>query len=205
MQIEQTVLDDFKTERADITPPLPQVARIVPLLFYISLIGSISLSALFFLKINDAKQKRDVSLAAETKRKKQLTSTRQERTALEARAKRASDIMVWTESVRPLQPIIVGVTRTLNSEATISELSLNRRADQQNQMTFGIKLNGASVTELDQLLAQFFDRGYRAYSPEQKLASGQIDYQATLLWQAPATSVESESPDAESNTEVRRQ
>lgn len=190
MQIELTVIDDLKTERPDITAPLPQIARLVPVFFYLALLGAIVLSSVFFLRINEAQRRRDASSAEEKASRAELAKTKQQRSTLEAKAKRASDIMAWTETVRPLQPIVVGLTRSLGNEATISEISLNRRSDQINQLNFGIKLNGASVNQLDQMLAQFFDRGYRAYSPEQKLSRGQIDYQATLLWQPPAGGAE---------------
>jgi len=191
MQIEPQITDDLKTGRQEITPPLPQVARIIPFLFYACLVGSVLLSATFFFRLNEATRFRDAWLAEERKSKQDLSKATADRNFLQAKAKRASDISVWAESARPLQPIVVEITRSITPETSISEISFNRSSAEPSQLRFGIKLNGASPAQLDRVLAQFTNRGFRAYSPEQKLARGQIDYQATLLWQPQLMDTES--------------
>jgi len=194
MQIEPQITDDLKTGRADVTPPLPQIARLIPFLFYACLVGSILLSAAFFFRLNEATRFRDAWLAEERKSKQDLSKAQADRNALQAKAKRASDITVWAESARPLQPVVVEITRSIAPGTSISEISFNRSSTEPSQLRFGIKLEGASPTQLDRVLAQFTNRGFRAYSPEQKLARGQIDYQATLLWQ-PQLIEDTESPE----------
>ena len=54
MSQHEKFLHDLKTERQDLTKPLPKILIIVPILFFISLIGAVFLNVLFFLKIKEA-------------------------------------------------------------------------------------------------------------------------------------------------------
>ncbi len=194
MIIEPQTLDDLKTERPDISPPLPQAARLVPLVFYAAFLGSAILLGLFALQIGQITQSRDQWLSDATRSKTELQQTKTQKTQLEAKAKRASDFLVWTESARPLQPLLVEIARSISPESSIAELSLNRSTENPGQLRFVVKLNGASTTQLDQVLAKLASHGFRPYSPEQKLSRGEIDYQATLIWQRNLTSPEPEEP-----------
>jgi cell division protein FtsB len=186
MLIDPQVIDDLKTERPDVMPPLPMVARLVPILFYVSLIGSILLCGLFAFRLQEVSAARENYKAQEKQSKEQLQTLRQSRQNLEARAKRASDLQVWTETARPLQPIIVELARALDPDSSLAELRLTRAADNPRQLRFALKLNTNTVQLLDRILQQLQARGYRSYTPEQRLARGEIDYQATLVWQNPS-------------------
>lgn len=186
MLIDPQVIDDLKTERPDVMPPLPMVARLVPILFYVSLIGSILLCGLFAFRLQEVSAARENYKAQEKQSKEQLQALRQSRQNLEARAKRASDLQVWTETARPLQPIIVELARALDPDSSLAELRLTRAADNPRQLRFALKLNTNTVQLLDRILQQLQARGYRSYTPEQRLARGEIDYQATLVWQNPS-------------------
>ena len=183
MTIEPRTLDDLKTERPEITPPLPQVARLVPLVFYVALFGTIVLFALFALRIGQISSSRDEWKADADRSRRELQATKAQRGQLEARAKRASDFLVWTESARPLQPLLVDIARSIRSDASIAELALSRSTENPGQLRFIVKLNGSNPAQLDRVLAMLAQHGFRPYSPEQKLSRGEIDYQATLIWQ----------------------
>ena len=45
---------DIKTERQDITKPLPRILILVPVLFCISCVAAIALNLLFFFKIKES-------------------------------------------------------------------------------------------------------------------------------------------------------
>jgi cell division protein FtsB len=186
MLIEPQVIDDLKTERPDVTPPLPLIARLVPILFYVSMIGSILLCGLFAFRLQEVAAARENYKAQERQSREQLQALRDSRQTLEARAKRASDLQVWTETARPLQPIIVELARSLDPDSTLAELRLTRATDNPRQLRFALKLNTNTVQLLDRMLQQLQARGYRSYTPEQRLARGEIDYQATLVWQNPS-------------------
>jgi len=179
------ILDDLKTERPDITPPLPVVLRLIPLLFYLSLLGCILLVGLFAFRLKEVAVSRDQFLAAEEASKNDLNQTRSQVQALEGRAKRASDLLDWTESARPIQPVLVDLGRTLSEDAALTELRLTRNQENPNQLRISVRMNTTSMDDLDRLLGSLQKFGYRPYSPEQKFTRGEIDYQAMLIWQNP--------------------
>lgn len=185
MLIESKVIDDLKTGRVDVTPPLPQVLRLVPLLFYALLVGCAILVALFSLHLRQVTASRDAWIEQDRRFQKDISQVRMERGLLEEQTKRASDLMAWVETTRPLQPIVVEITRKISSESSIQELSFSRSAENPKLLNFGIKISGTSTAPLDAVLEHLTELGYRTYSPEQKLARGQIDYSASILWQEP--------------------
>jgi hypothetical protein len=183
---ETKVLDDLKTDRPDITPPLPAVFRLIPLMFYLSLIGCILLVGLFTFRLQAVTASRDQYLAAEKASKVQLQQTRTGVEALEGRAKRASDLLNWTESARALQPVLVELGRSVSEDTALTELRLTRSQDNPNQLRLAVRMNTTAMDDLDRFLATLQLHGYRPYSPEQKFTRGEIDYQAMLIWQNPA-------------------
>ncbi len=194
MVIEAKVLDDLKTPRLDVVPPLPLVFRLVPLLFYALLLGCAVLVALFSLQLRQVTASRDAWAAQARRFQKDIAAAKAERIALEGQTKRASDLMAWVETTRSLQPVVVSLTRAISPDASIQELSFTRSAENPNLLRFGIKLSGTSTAPLDGVLEKLAELGYRTYSPEQRLARGQIDYSAMLLWQKPGS--EAGSPEA---------
>jgi hypothetical protein len=179
------ILDDLKTERPDITPPLPAIFRMIPLLFFLSFIGCILLVGLFAFRLKEVTSSRDQYLAAEKASRNDLQQTRSQVQALEGRAKRASDLQNWTESARPIQPVLVDLGRSIGEDTALTELRLTRNQDNPNQLRIGVRMNTTSMDDLDRLLVSLQKFGYRPYSPEQKFTRGEIDYQAMLIWQNP--------------------
>ncbi|HRJ70674.1 MAG TPA: hypothetical protein PLS03_00535 [Terrimicrobiaceae bacterium] len=186
MQIAGKSIDDFKTERKGISPPLPVYLRLVPLVFYLGILATILLNGLFFVGYSQANlamlasQKRDQELKAA------LAVTKQKRTELENEAKKASDIVAWIEAARPLQPLIVQIARSMEPGASIIELRLDRNAENPAQILFTLRLSSDSTRQLDLTLAKIADQNFRMFSPQQSLAKGELEYQATLMWQDPA-------------------
>lgn len=188
MMIEARVIDDLKTGRVDVVPPLPLLLRLVPLLFYALLVGCAILVLLFSLQLGQVTGSRDAWVDQDRRFQKDIATAKSERAVLEGQTKRASDLMGWVETTRSLQPVVVGLVRAVGPDASIQEISFSRSAENPNLLSFGIKLSGTSTAPLDLVLEHLAELGYRTYSPEQKLARGQIDYSATLLWQEPGSS-----------------
>lgn len=186
MSIELLVIDDLKTERKDVAPPLPAIARLVPLFFYLSLLGAIGLTGVFTLHLTAATKARDEWIAKQQEDKKQLATIQAERKTLEGQAKRASDLEKWTESARSLQPLIIDIIRNIEADSSITDLQMSRKPEDPKQFNFSIKLNTSSILQLDRLLTRLQERGFRTFSPEQKMTRTEIDYKTTLIWQPAA-------------------
>ena len=183
MQITERQIDDFKSDRKDITPPLPVVLRLVPLLFYCSIAVAVILSSIFAIQFQLAVQKRDnhktttASLGALTQ------DTRSQRTALEAQIKKATDIQNWVYGSRPLQPLLLAITRSMGPKSSIVDLRLDRETDIPSQIKMNLSMGTDSTKQLDLTVEKIAELNYRAFSPTQTLGRGQLDYKATLVHQ----------------------
>ena len=175
---------DIKTERQDITKPLPRILIFVPIMFYISCVAAIVLNLLFLLKIKESetaqfewqgKIEEEKLLKSETEKKIEL---------IKDEDRRAKDVHDWVEGSRQLQPLAVGVARSMNVKSSIEELSLVRDIENPHQIRIGVNFVNGGQKQLDSTLSAINELGYRAYSANQTSGQGgQVDYQATLIWQ----------------------
>jgi len=194
MQISGRKIDDFKFDRKGITPPLPILLRLVPLLFYCSIAVTIILSVIYLIEYRLSVQKRDShtaqaeSLAAETQ------EALKHCTGLESQIKIATDIESWVSGSRPLQPLIVEIARSMGPRATIVDLRLDRDPNAPAQLKLAIKLGTDSTKQLDFTLEKIAGQKYRAFSPQQTLGRNELDYIATLVWQDPSARSVQPSP-----------
>lgn len=194
MQITERQIDDFKSDRKDIAPPLPVVLRLVPLLFYCSIAVAIILSSIFAIQFQLAVQKRDSHTAQAASLVTQTQDARNQRTALEAQIKKATDIQNWVASSRPIQPLLVEITRSMGPRSSIVDLRLDREADNPSQIRMGLRMNADSTKQLDLTVEKIASLNYRAFSPVQTLGRGELDYKATLVHQDPLRQQNEEVP-----------
>ena len=182
MQISARSIDDFKTDRKGITPPLPIYLRLLPIIFYLTIAASLILNGIFFLRLSQADKNREAALLRDKDLQTQIAATKTERQALENEAKKASDIVSWLDAARPLQPLVVAITRSIEPESTMQELRLDRDAENPAQIRLSMRLNGEILRQLDATLTQISKLRFRTFSPQQSVENGEINYQATLLW-----------------------
>ncbi|MDG1854382.1 MAG: hypothetical protein P8I97_09490 [Verrucomicrobiales bacterium] len=175
---------DIKTERQDITRPLPRVLILVPVMFCISCVAAIALNLLFFFKIKEseaAKVEWHEKIEEETLRK---SETEKQIGLIKDEDRRAKDMYDWVEGSRQIQPLAVGVARSMSVKSSIEELSLVRGMENPHQIRIGLDFVNGGQKQLDSTLSAINDLGYRAYSANQTSGQGgQVDYQATLIWQ----------------------
>ena len=174
-------IDDFKTDRKDIMPPLPVLLRLVPLLFYCSIGVALILGSIFFLQLQLAAQKLESHRTQTGSLEVQTQEAKNQRIALEAEIKKATNIQAWVESSRPIQPLLVDIARSMGPRSSIIDLRLDRDADAPAQLKFSIKLGTDSTKQLDITLDKIAKQDYRTFSPQQNLGRGELDYRATLV------------------------
>lgn len=194
MQITERQIDDFKSERKDIAPPLPVVLRLVPLLFYCSIAVAVILSSIFAIQFQLAVQKRDNHKAQTASISAQTQDARNQRTALEAQIKKATDIQSWVDSSRPIQPLLVEITRSMGPRSSIVDLRLDREPENPSQIRMGLRMGTDSTKQLDLTVEKIAALNYRAFSPTQTLGRGELDYKATLVHQDPFRAQAEETP-----------
>ena len=175
---------DLKTDRQDIGKPLPKVLAVVPLLFCFSLVCAIALNLMFFFKIRESEgSQRGWQRKAETESIEQA-STRMAIEGIKSEERRANDVRDWVEGSRQIQPLAVGIARSMGVKSSIEELSLFRDLENPNQIRIGLKFDNGGQKQLDSTLSAINALGYRSYSANQTSGQGgQVDYQATLIWQ----------------------
>lgn len=182
MQILVHSIDDFKTDRKGISPPLPIYLRILPILLYLTIVAAILLNAIFVVRLSQAGRSQETALSRDRSTQGELKKAKDSRTALESEAKKASDILAWLDASRPLQPLVVAIARSIEPGATILSLRLDRDAENPAQIRFSIRIASETPRQLDLTLAKIADLRFRAFSPQQTAEKGEFDYSATLIW-----------------------
>ena len=186
MQIQPTIIDDFKTERKDILPPLPPVLRLIPILFFLSILLVVVLVSVFTIQLTVAKdrlQTYEQGLAEATARLAQIKS---DRSRLEEQVLRANDVEKWVSNSQQLQPLVVAIARSINEGSSLVDLRLQRAENSSGQLNLSLRIATGNVNQLDETLGAIGNAGYRIFSPQQTLSGGEIDYSSTLVWQDPS-------------------
>lgn len=185
MQISGSQIDDLKTDRKDIMPALPMVLRVVPILFYSSIAFALIVGSVAFWNGRIATQRRDATKQRIASLNSEISSTKASRAALEAKIREATDLEAWVLASMPLQPLAVGIIRSMSPNSSIVELSLERDAETPSQLKMGLRMNTDSDKQLEDTLATLEKMHYREFSPTQTRVRGDLDYRASLLWQNP--------------------
>lgn len=185
MQINGRQIDDFKTDRKDIMPPLPPVMRLVPILFYLSICFSLVIGALAIWNTKMASARYDQGLNGVAETERQIAALKAERAALDAQIKEAADLENWVLTAMPLQPLVLSIIRSMDARTSIVDLTLDRDAENPSQLKLALRLNADSDKQLDKTLDAIRSMNYREFSPTQTMVRGDLDYRANLVWVSP--------------------
>ncbi|MBE2181744.1 MAG: hypothetical protein IAE97_14875 [Chthoniobacterales bacterium] len=191
MQINARQIDDFKTDRKDIMPPLPPVMRLVPILFYLSICFSLIVGALAIWNTKRASTRYDEGLRGVAETEGRIAAVKAERAALDAQIKEAADLEDWVVTAMPLQPLLVSIIRSMAPKTSIVDLTLDRDAENPTQLKLALRLNAESDKQLDKTLEAIRAMNYREFSPTQTMVRGDLDYRANLVWVNPGAGASS--------------
>jgi hypothetical protein len=181
MQIDARKIDDFKTERKDLLPPLPTIFRLVPLLFYLSIVFFAVVGTVGVWHSRVAQERR-VSLLGETAAlQTEIEQTKAARVSLDDRTLEAMDLENWVLGSMPLQPLVVEIIRSVDTNSSIANLSLERDPETPSQLKLALTLRTDSDAQLDTTLAAIRKLNYIDLSPTQSMVQGNLEYRATLL------------------------
>ena len=183
--MENYVCHDLKSQRAEISHGLPPVYKIVPLLFYVSMIGCSAAMGWLELERRKAVVEARSFSAQDATYKGESARLAKDRAQVEILNKRATEVAKWVEGALNLQPVCVAVSRATGNDATISELSLTRNPELPSQVHLELKMNNADSAVMDATLQGIRGLDFRAYSAQQSKEIDQLDYKATLVWQNP--------------------
>jgi len=182
MLIDARKIDDFKTERKDLLPALPLVYRMVPILFYLSLLflAVVGSSALWHSRV--ASQRYQTVVLESSFLQKKIDAAKTARADLEKGIREAADLENWVLASMPLQPLVVGIVRSMEEDSNIVELTLERDAETPSQLRLALTINTESDGQIDRTLKVIRDLSFREFSPTQSVDQGNVEYRASLLW-----------------------
>jgi hypothetical protein len=180
---ETYVGHDLKSQRTEISRGLPSAYRIVPISFYLTLVGATAAMGWFELERRNAVV--EARAMAEQAATYQAESARlaKERTKVEGVRSRAQAVAKWVEGALNLQPVCVAINRAAGKDATITEVSLTRNAELPSQVYLELKVSNADSAVMDATLQGIRDLDFRAYSAQQTTSGELLEYKATLRWQ----------------------
>ena len=158
------------------------VMRLVPILFYLSLLFLAVVGSVASLHAKLASDQRNAVLGRIEVLKGDIEKSKKERSVLETEIVQAQDLEAWVLASMPLQPLVVEIIRSIGPQAEIVELSIERDAETPSQLRLNLKLNTASDKQLEDTLAVIERQDYREFNPTQTRVQGNLDYKASLLW-----------------------
>lgn len=182
MDINDLLSTDLKTERGNLSGGLPNYYRVVPVLFFATVIGSIALIVHFSMQIRSLSFERDQEMARLNDQVMVTEGLNADKFEIEQENVRADAIAKWVETAQGLQPLIAGLARTIENDASVDTLSLKRNPELPAQLFLVLRLNGDVQEQLDQSMQAVRGLNYRSFSASQEQGDGILDYDATLIW-----------------------
>ncbi len=178
---------DLKTDRVDIAQPMPSYLAFLRILFYGAIAGAVGLSLFFFLEFKKSESSRDEWTNKKATQEGLKSKADREYTAVAAEGRRSDDIIKWVEGADAIQPLVLAITRSMESKSTITSLTLTRDRQNPSQIRLLLKFQGGGMLQLDKTKESIQGLGYRMFSAVHTRGQGKnarsIDYQATLIRQ----------------------
>lgn len=182
--MSKRVCHDLKTERTDVLPPLPAVARILPVGFYLGILGALALSGFFYWQLQQAESAKAEWLAKEQTEKADQANITQKMKAIEDETRKAEEVREWVNGAKGIQLLVAQIARSMDEGSTISELMLTRETSDPSKIRTALRLNDGGAEQLQKTIELIEKKnGYRPYEASKKgdPVKGEIDYDAILI------------------------
>ncbi len=182
----QTICHDFKSPRSDGVRRLPSIFMLVPIMFYVVLLGGGYLSVTSYMKFRDSTAQRDQSREEQAEYDAKKADFETQKTEIDKEVWKAVRLAQWVEGTRTLQPVGVAILRAVPAEISLGELSLERSLDLPQQLNLNVRINNGTLEDVNRIQNALSTLSYRAYNSQQEKAGdgGGLNYRAMLVWQA---------------------
>ncbi len=182
--MSQYLCHDFKTPRTNTSRRLPNSFRFVPFAFYLALVAGTYFVTMDIISYGAAKS--DKIKFEQTKSQHDEETKKNDGTSqgITLETARANEVAKWVEGTRAVQPIAVRIARSVTGETRLTEVILERNEQLPNQLVLSMKMMGSSIQQVQTIQTNIEQLNYRAYSPQQSIKDGLIDYRSNLVWQA---------------------
>ncbi|MBL9154807.1 MAG: hypothetical protein JNK37_20165 [Verrucomicrobiales bacterium] len=176
------IVQDIKTDRPNISGGLPSVYRLVPIGFYATTIVAIFFNLYLYTSYRAYQQEEKSWQLEIADAKSQQDSITAKQAQVVSEAQSAERIANWVEGSRAVQPISSTISRSMQANATIAELNLDRNPQMPAHLFLSLKINNAGTEQLESTLDALAAIDYQTYSAQQVKAENALDFQATLIW-----------------------
>ena len=177
------VCHDFKSPRTDTSKRLPPIFAVVPIMFYIVLLGGAYISITSYINYRNAVQSRDQWKQYQTEKDEAKARLDTEKMEVVLEKWKAEKLAQWVEGTRALQPISVAIARALPPEISLAELSLERSAELPQQITLNVRINNGTVEETSKIQTAIGNLNYRAFNNFSSKSGDSLDFRTMLVWQ----------------------
>jgi len=177
-----SICHDFKTPRTDVSKRLPPVFMMVPLVFYVILIGGTFLGAKSFLSFREATRSRDYWKGFQAEQEAEKAKTEEQKNAVDLERWKSEKLAQWVEGTRALQPISVGITRCVPPEITLAELNMERSMELPSQINLTVRINNGGVEEVTKIQNAITGLSYRPYNSQQLKNGDSLEFKSMLVW-----------------------
>ena len=181
------VIHDLKTERPDVGQPLPAALRVLPLIFFASVLGAVGMSAYALWQIKIAEQGEHDAQGAEVAQKAETKRLETDEAAIEKEVKNANEVRDWLQGTNQLQKLITTICGSMAQDSTISQLTLARRDEMASQVQMALTINSAhGQQQVDQVRTAVSGAlGYHSYSDNISNKDRKTEYTFDCTWVKP--------------------
>ena len=181
MNVNDLLSHDLKSERGNLSDGLPSYYRLVPVLFYLTVVTSIASVAYFSMQIRNFADERDSEQLRLNDLKMVTSGLAADKFEIEQENVRAEAVGKWIETAQGLQPLVASLARSMKQSASIDMMSLKRNPELPPQIFLTLKLNGDVQEQIDLSMQAVREMNYRSFSAKQSQGEGILEYNATLL------------------------
>lgn len=179
------VCHDLKFETDPVAPPLSNGLRMVPILFYLAVVGCAFFVAYFMIQKNSAERARVAQERITAEEKKKIAQVQMKHNELEGDVKKANSMIDWVKGSSPIQGLSMMINDSISEAAgtTINTLKLSRTVESPWQIQLGLTLNTQDPSYLD-LALDTLSTGtekYKRFNPQRSVSDATINYTATLI------------------------
>ncbi len=181
--MQNSLCHDFKTPRTDIPKRLPSSFILVPVIFYICVVGGIFLNITAYVRYRDATMKRDSFHQQQAEHESTKGQLEAQESAVVKEKNKAEKLAQWIEGTRTLQPISIAIIRNIPPEITLSDMSFERSLDIPAQINLNVRINNGTMEEVSRIQTSLQTLNYRPYNSQQLKNGETLEYKTMLVFQ----------------------
>jgi len=180
------VIHDLKNERPDLAPPLPGVMAILPVLFYLTVVGSVALSIMSVMATKKAAASEESAIASEASEQAQTVLIQTELTAINEELARAKEVEAWVHSTRPLMTMVTSIINSVKTGNTLTSLLLARAPENPEHVDMTLLINNGGSAQVEETRNALSKEGYQAFREDTRSADrsnrmGDVTYSAVFV------------------------